>query len=218
VNTHGAHIIPLCVYIEETTTLIWRNNMGCPVCDAKSLGAAKIRACNLGTSTPYIVAAELKCTYEEVMTHINEGHELRVDEKGKMHSEDELLKKLSTNMNILDEWAGFIIQSVTKPEQIDGAKVNMLVRLTQEIRKTVESIAELQGRKGPGDTLIQLQIVNNKFTTITNLVLDNCCPSCQMKILDAIDRDPMLSGGVACQENVLLSPVKLLPVKTDLST
>ena len=162
--------------------------MDCPICLAKSLGAAKIRNCHLGKTTPYVVANELGCSYEQVMCHINEQHEIKVDEDGNFQTEDILLKKLASNMKTLEEWTGFIISTVSAPKDVDRAKVDMLVKLTQEIRKTIESIAELQGRLGPGDTVMQIQVLNGRVMDLTNMVLDNSCSDCKMKILQAMER------------------------------
>lgn len=158
------------------------------MCAAKSLGAAKIRDCHLGKTTPYVVANDLNCSYEDVMCHINDQHEIKVDDQGNFQSEDALLNKLATNMKTLDEWTGFIISTVQSPKDVDRAKVDMLVRLTQEVRKTVESIATLQGRMGPGDTVMQIQILNTKVIDLTNMVLDCSCPECKMKILEAMEK------------------------------
>jgi hypothetical protein len=170
--------------MEETTSVL----PACPVCKAKGLGAAKIKDCHLGKTTPYIVAVELGCTYEEVMRHINEGHELSVDANGCMQSTDELLNKLMKNMNTLDEWSSYIIETVNKPSDVDRAKVQMMVQLTQEIRKTIESIAVLQGRVGNGDAAMQINALNTRVIDLTNTVVDNCCSDCKMKILAAMER------------------------------
>jgi hypothetical protein len=187
-------------------------NDNCPVCSAKSLGAAKIRACNMGSTTPYVVAAELGCSFEQVMTHINESHEIQVDADDNLQSPDALLNRLMKNMNTLKEWTDFVIGSVATPKDVDRAKVDMLVKLTQEIRKTVESIAELQGRKGPGDTIIQLQTLNMKVIQLTNTVVDVSCPECKMKILAAMERQQLVGGDLRCgtsqNQSILLPPVR----------
>ena len=168
------------------------------MCSAKSLGAAKIRDCHLGKTTPYVVARELECTYEQVMCHINEQHEIKVDDEGYFQSEDVLLAKLASNMRTLDQWTEYVIKTVNKPSDVDRSKVDMLVKLTQEIRRTVESIAELQGRLGPGDTVVQIQILNGRVMDMTNMILDNSCPECKMKILEAMEARRI------CQPNVPL--------------
>ena len=168
--------------------------MGCPVCDAKSLGAAKIRACHLGTSNPYQVANDLGCTYEQVCTHINEQHEISVDDEGNLQSQDMLLGKLTENIQTMENWSRFIITTVTEAKHVDRAKVDMLTKLMQEIRKTIESIATLQGRMGPGDTVIQMQILNMRVVDLTNLVLTNSCPDCKAKILAAMENKQLCSA------------------------
>lgn len=177
--------------------------MTCPVCAAKSLGAAMMRDCNLGKKTPFQVATDLNCTYEEVMLHINESHELHVDENNNLQTEDVLLKRLSGNMNTLQEWTDFIIASVTKPSEIDRAKVQMLVQLTQEIRKTVSEIAELQGRKGPGDAYMRVQVLNAQVVDMTHAILSECCTDCQQKILAVVDKQLLASGGDKCETAVV---------------
>jgi hypothetical protein len=175
--------------MEDDTTII--DKPPCPVCAAKSLGAVKIKDCHTGKSTPYIVAQELGCTYEEVMCHINESHDLQIED-GQMQSTDALLNRLMTSMNVLDEWTGYIIKTVKEPKDVDRAKVQMMVQLTQEIRKTVESIAVLQGRVGPGDAATQINMLNMKVINLTNNVLDNCCPDCKARILSAMEPHPQV--------------------------
>lgn len=166
----------------------------CPVCQAKALGAAMMRDCNLGKMSPYDVARQLNCSYEQVMEHTNASHEIQIDANGKMQSEDQLLARLAENMNTLDEWSHYVISTVKKPSDVDNAKVKMLVSLTQEIRKTVEAIGTLQGRIGPGDALIQLKVTNAKFMLLTNEIAARCCPDCQMKVLNILEM-PELGGG-----------------------
>ena len=168
----------------------------CPVCAAKSLGAAKIRDCHLGKASPYQVALDLNCGYEQVMTHINDSHEIAVDQCGRMESQDVLLNKLMMNMNTIKEWTDYVVATVSGPRDIDRAKVQMLVQLTQETRKTIESIAELQGRKGPGDAELQVVMLNTRVVNLTNTIVDACCPECKMKILDMLDsREKLPVGG-----------------------
>jgi len=164
----------------------------CPVCAAKSLGAAKIKDCLMGVSSPYVVAQELNCTFEEVMTHINNSHEIQVDACGNMSSPDALLNKLMTNMRVMDEWINYIITTVNKASDVDMAKVRMMVQLTQETRKTIESIAVLQGRVGSGDASMQINALNARVVGLTNSVLDNCCSDCKMKILAAMEKPKLV--------------------------
>jgi hypothetical protein len=166
----------------------------------------------MGTASPYIVAQDLGCSYEDVMRHINEQHDIKMDETGSFKSEDDLLKKLASNMKTLDEWTSYVIATVQGPKDVDRAKVDMLVRLTQEVRKTVESIATLQGRMGPGDTVLQVQILNARVVDLTNTVLDVCCPDCRMKILESMEKKRL------CQTNVPLLTVKPSTEKTTCST
>jgi small-conductance mechanosensitive channel len=164
----------------------------CPVCRAGSLGATMMRDCHLGRKTTFQVAAELDTTNELVMKHINESHELTFDEDGALRSQDRLMDDLLKTLKTLKTWTDYVVNTVKDPNQIDRAKVDMLVRLSQEARKTIESVATLQGRKGPGDTHIQMQILNGKVVLLTNTIIDVACPDCKMKILDAIEGQPLL--------------------------
>lgn len=162
----------------------------CPVCAKRSLGMVKIKDMHLGKLSPYQVAEQLGCTYEQVMTHVNESHEIKIDPDGLMQSPDALLNRLMISMNTLDEWTGYIIQTVKEPKDVDRAKVQMMVQLTQEIRKTVESIAVLQGRVGNGDASLQIKVLNTRVIDLTNTVLDCCCSECKMRVLERMDRTP----------------------------
>ena len=160
----------------------------CPVCRTKAYGAARMRDCVMGKTTPHQVALDIGCTLEEVMTHMNDGHDLKVDDTGQMQSTDALLNRLMKSMNVLDEWTSFIIGTVKEAKDVDRAKVQMMVSLTQEIRKTVESVAVLQGRVGQGDAAAQINQLNTKVIDLTNSVLDNCCQDCKLKILSSMER------------------------------
>jgi hypothetical protein len=164
----------------------------CPVCRAGSLGAAMIRDCHLGKKTTFQVAVELNTDNVTVMKHINESHELTLDADGDLQSQDKLLNDLLKTLKTLKQWTDFVVMNVDGPEKIDRAKVDMLVRLSQEARKTIESVATLQGRKGPGDTVIQMQILNQKVMLLTNTVIDAACGDCKLKILEAIENQPLL--------------------------
>jgi len=164
----------------------------CPVCKAGSLGAAMIRDCHLGKKTTFQVATELETTNEFVMRHINESHELTIDDDGDLQSPDKLLNDLLKTLKTLKQWTDFVVMNVDSPEKIDRAKVDMLVRLSQEARKTIESVATLQGRKGPGDTYLQMQVLNQKVMLLTNTVLDAACSDCKVKILEAMESQPLL--------------------------
>lgn len=165
----------------------------CPVCAAGSLGAAMIRDCHLGKKTTYQVALELMCDNDSVMKHINESHELTTDEDGYLKSQDKLLDELLKTLRTLKTWTDYVVVSVQRPDQIDRAKVDMLVRLSQEARKTIESVATLQGRKGPGDTYVQMQLLNSRVMLLTNTIIDVACDECKLKILDAIEGQPLLT-------------------------
>jgi hypothetical protein len=167
----------------------------CPVCKAGSLGAAMIRDCHLGTKSTFQVALDLGTSNECVMKHINENHELMLDEDGDLKSEDRLLNDLLKTLKTLKTWTDYVVATVQKPDQVDRAKVDMLVRLSQEARKTIESVATLQGRRGPGDTYIQMQVLNNKVMLLTNTILDASCDDCKVKILEAIEKQPLLEAG-----------------------
>jgi hypothetical protein len=164
----------------------------CPVCRAGSLGAAMVRDCHLGTRTTFEVAMELQCSNDDVMRHINESHELTLDGDGDLQSQDKLLNDLLKTLKTLKQWTDYVVTTVKDPKDIDRAKVDMLVRLSQEARKTIESVATLQGRKGPGDTYVQMQLLNNKVMLLTNTVIDSACGDCKMKILEAIEAQPLL--------------------------
>lgn len=167
----------------------------CPVCAAKTRAAALLRLCNLGRKTHYDVAKELGCSYEQVMKHVNESHDLCEDESGKLQTQDVLLKRLAGTLNTLQEWTDFIIVTVTKPEDVDRNKVQMLTQLTKEIRGTIGDIAELQGRKGPGDTYMQIQVLNARIVNFTHAIEELCCDECKMKIISYNDNQPRLMEG-----------------------
>lgn len=162
-----------------------------------------MRLCNLGKKSPFDVATELDCTYEQVMAHINGGHELQVDDQGRLQSSDVLLKRLSDNLNTLQDWADFVTSTVSGSADLDNNKIRMLTTLVKEIRGGIGDIAELQGRKGPGDAIMQVQVLNARVVDLTNTIIDVCCDDCKLKILGAIEKQNQIgSGGAALVSQV----------------
>lgn len=157
----------------------------CPVCKAGQLGFTRTQAMLLGKTTAMDVATELGCTREDVMRHINEQHEIQMDVNGDFRSPDFYLDKLLDQYNSLQKWTDYVLELVKGANDINPQKINMLVQLSREIRETIKTLGEFQGRKSQQDT-VYVQKMEKQVEQMTYIVLEETCPVCRQKVLAAM--------------------------------
>jgi hypothetical protein len=66
------------------------------------------------------------------------------------------------------------------------------IKLAREVRLTLESLAEFQGRlnRGGGDTTIKLTQINIKYMKLTQALMTEVCEECRPKIIEILDEQP----------------------------
>lgn len=155
----------------------------CNLCRAGQFGLVWTRQIMTGDKTIEEAARFFKMAELEVMEHINE-HEIRKDDPNKdvYYSDDIYMGKLLKSLNYLDTWINFVASEEPSKSTIDS-----LVRLTKEIRETVKTAAEFQGRLDTSTKILQVDKLETKILNITNLVLEEACPECRAKIVGLLD-------------------------------
>ena len=188
----NAESVPDRADIVPNTTVDVLDARPCPVCAFGSVGAARMRDLHLGKISPYELAVELNCSVEEIMTHVNQSHEIQVNDTGEIQSDDIFLKKLGKHLATMEKWVGFLTESVNGKGDLDRSKVIMLTALIKEIRGAISDIAELQGRKGPTDQTIRIKTMEKQIIDITGLIIREVPPSCQVRIVEEMERLKLL--------------------------
>jgi len=154
----------------------------CPLCDAGIIGRMWSRDIILARKTAHEAAMFFKCDAATVMRHVND-HELVVDEEGVVDSPDFYMRKLGKLLKTLDDWVNYVTGRAPDPTTI-----NLGIKLSREIRATLETLAVFQGRLG-GQTQVNVQIdnMNMKYLQLTQIIQEKVCDQCRARILEVID-------------------------------
>ncbi len=176
--------------------------LGCKVCASGQLGFTRVQQVLLGKATADDVAKELGCTKEDIMKHINDMHDIQ-QIKGQFCSPDFYLDKLLRQYTNLQNWTDYVLELVKGANDIDPRKVHMLIQLSREIRETINTLGEFQGRKAQQNN-VYVQQLEKQVEQMTYIVLEETCPVCQQKVQMAM-------------ANIQSAKVKPLPEKTSLS-
>lgn len=158
--------------------------MECPICQAGAYGRTVSRDIILGRKSPHEAALRFKMTIEEVMVHVND-HEIIIDEDtGNCESPDFYMNKLLKLLKTFEDWLNYEIMS----GGIDKQKVDLGIKLGREIRLTLESLAQFQGRlERGGSANIQIQQINMKYLQLTQVIASEVCDRCRPKLMAVLD-------------------------------
>ena len=161
----------------------------CPMCDAGALGMQWSRDIIMGKIGIEEAAVFFKMTRNEVMDHIN-THQIKQDAStGEYDSEDFYLKRLLNMLKKLEDWVDYIC----KVREFDRENIKLAIMLTKETRATLHDLAEFQGRLNQGGNVnIRIEKMNAQYIELTNVIAQEVCPSCRIKVLEAIDRLPAI--------------------------
>lgn len=155
------------------------------MCDAGQFGNMWTKMVFLGEKSIEDAARMFNMEPADVMEHVN-NHEIRkvVTEEGdeEYESDDFYLSKLLSTMKYLMAWVEF----VGKSETVDKSAVDMLTKLTKESRETVKTIAEFQGRRDTVTTKVQIDSMETKVLNLTNVLLQEACPTCKAKMMEVL--------------------------------
>jgi hypothetical protein len=160
----------------------------CPLCECGSVGRNWSRDITLGKKSDVDAAVFFNMTPAEVQEHLDK-HEIVVDEEtGDYNSPDFYMNKLLKLLKMLEDWLQYQILD----GGLDKTKVELGIKLAREVRLTLESLAEFQGRlnRGGGDTTIKLTQINIKYMKLTQALMTEVCEECRPKIIEILDEQP----------------------------
>ena len=155
------------------------------MCEAGQFGNMWTRMVFTGEKSLEEAAKMFQMEPTDVMEHVND-HEIRkvTTDTGEeeYESDDFYLSKLLQTMKYLMAWVEF----VGKGEDVNKSAVDMLTKLTKESRETVKTIAEFQGRRDTVTTKIQIDSMETKVLNLTNVLLQEACPTCKAKMMEVL--------------------------------
>lgn len=127
----------------------------------------------------------------EVMDHIN-THQIKEDKNtGEYDSQDFYMKRLLRMLKKLEDWVNYICAI----KDFDRENIKLALMLTKETRATLHDLAEFQGRLNQGGNVnVKIETMNNRFVLLTNLIVQEVCPECRQKVLEAIDQMPAIEA------------------------
>lgn len=161
------------------------------MCAAGALGMQWSRDIIIGKIGIEEAAVFFKMTRNEVMDHIN-THQIKQDAStGEYDSEDFYLKRLLNMLKKLEDWVDYIC----KVREFDRENIKLAIMLTKETRATLHDLAEFQGRLNQGGNVnVRIENMNARYIELTNVIAQEVCPSCRLKVLEAIEHLPAIEA------------------------
>lgn len=163
----------------------------CPMCANKRLGERWTRSILLGEKSSVEAASLFKITIADVEKHVY-NHTTTVDSPEPTQDKDYFLKALSKINKNLEE----VLDGLMMNTEID---VRKLTSLTKEVRETLKLLAEVSGIIGQDQSasmqrnMVEMQ---QKYLTLTGLILEECCPVCQQKIVSRLKGESDASSNI----------------------
>lgn len=155
---------------------------GCSICDSGAVGRTWSRDVILGKKSSREMAEYFGVDHSEVMEHLN-THELVVDDsKGIYESPDFYMNELLKLLKMLKDWLKITVEE----GKTDKFTIDNGIKLSKEVRLTLESLAQFQGRFDRTSN-VQLTQVNMKYMQLTTVLLSEVCDECRGKIIKVLD-------------------------------
>ena len=170
--------------------------MSCILCASGVDGEEWVDAVVLGKKTPSQCAKRFNISVSDVMEHIYEHTVLNVvsdEDRAAFHgrpgeepglvSMDFYTTEIMQILAYLKRYA----KSLSIHQSTSTKDVEIALKVMRELRLTIESLAEFQGRiDTKSHTTINIDNMNMKFLSITNVIRTRLCPKCRQEMLTAI--------------------------------
>ena len=156
---------------------------GCPICESGTVGRTWSRDVIMGRKSSNEMADYFGVSHQDVMVHLN-THELVVDEeKGVYESPDFYMNELLRLLKMLKDWLKFTVEN----GKTDKFTIDSGTKLAREVRMTLESLAQFQGRLDRSSS-VNITQINMKYMQLTSMLMSaEVCPACRQKIIAVLD-------------------------------
>lgn len=157
----------------------------CPMCAKKTAAKKWTQAIISGEKTSVEAASVFKCSIKEIEDHVykHASAEPEIEIIIRTPRDKEYFLTQLDDINIKLQEA---LEAVADDMDLDTRK---LTSLTKEIRETLKLLAEVAGVIGADNSAAMaanLTAMQQKYLTLTGLILEECCPECQRKIVDRL--------------------------------
>ena len=162
----------------------------CKLCGNLKLGEKITKAILAGELTSVEAASKLKMQISEVDEHVYKHKKVdlpivvdKVERLEKPRRDKEYFMEQLDDINAQLQDA---LEIVANDLELDTRK---LTSVTKEIRETLKLLAEVSGIIGADNSAAmqqQLTGMQQKYLTLTGLILEECCPACQKRIVERL--------------------------------
>lgn len=156
----------------------------CPLCEHEHREELEEKIAQ-GVLPKGAVARELGITIEDVIHHMEEHWTTKPEDalvdSGKVQELTDKRTILITNLMQLNLKLGALFEHT---HTITSSTVSQMVKMSQEVRKTIMDLAQLEGelQKEQHITLIQ-------FNQLKAIVISELCPACKSKVLSTLTQE-----------------------------
>jgi hypothetical protein len=117
------------------------------------------------------------------MMHITEHQLVRPSADGLIESDDIYVKQMIKLLKGMQEWVDYLL----KEDEVNKGTVDSLTKLVREIRTTLNTIAEFQGRTDGNRTKTKVESLEVTMFTLTNMLIKEACPLCREKVIHVLE-------------------------------
>jgi DNA repair exonuclease SbcCD ATPase subunit len=156
----------------------------CILCKNPRLNRRWTQAVIRGEKTSVEAASALHISIEEVEDHVYKHEKDTAVEVIEPVKRDK--QYFMTQLDDINAQLQEALEVVANDMELDTRK---LTSVTKEIRETLKLLAEVSGIIGADNSAAMQQQLNEmqqKYLTLTGLILEECCPICQRKIVDRL--------------------------------
>jgi len=169
----------------------------CKLCGNLKLGEKITRAILAGELTSVEAASKLKMQISEVDDHVYKHKKtdlVVIDKVERLPAPRRDKEYFMEQLDDINAQLQDALEIVANDMELDTRK---LTSVTKEIRETLKLLAEVSGIIGADNSAAmhqQLTGMQQKYLTLTGLILEECCPVCQKKIVERLKGESVVEA------------------------
>jgi hypothetical protein len=173
----------------------------CAICKAGPFGAQWTRELLMGTKSPEEAAKRFSMPVAQVMIHITEHQIVKQNEEtGDIESDDIYVSRMVKLLKNMQDWVDYLM----KEGEVNKGTVDSLTKLVREIRTTLVTVADFQGRTDGNKTKTKVESLEVTMFNLTNLLIKEACPVCQAKVIELLETQTMTQETLEIPESSCL--------------
>jgi hypothetical protein len=155
------------------------------MCNSGEVGRQWVQDITVGKRTILDAAMFFKCSNEDIITHMNFHDTEIIDDSGDLESPDFLINEMLKLFKMLRDWLKYSIQSGDMSRQ----DYELALKMIKETREVLKTLGDWQGKSsGNKEVTINIEMINNQYKQITNMLVTEVCPECRLKVINMLDK------------------------------